>query len=168
MPSRATILFDEHRQRVFKQTDRLFAGLLVLEFLAGILAAWFISPLSWAGTTSHTHPHVWFALILGAAIISLPVFLAIRCPGQKVTRHVIAVTQMLESAILIHLSGGRIETHFHVFGSLAFLAFYRDWRVLLTAAGVTAADHVIRGVVWPQSVYGVLTVSFWRSLEHAG
>ena len=37
---------------------------------------------------------------------------------------------MLMSALLIHLTGGRIETHFHVFGSLAILAFYRDWRVL--------------------------------------
>ena len=40
---------------------------------------------------------------------------------------------MLTSALLIHLTGGRIETHFHVFGSLAFLAFYRDWRVLVPA-----------------------------------
>ena len=55
----------------------------------------------------------------------------------------IAANQMLWSALLIHLSGGRIETHFHVFGSLAFLAFYRDWRVLLTATVVVAADHLI-------------------------
>ena len=46
------------------------------------------------------------------------------------TRYTIATAQMLMSALLIHLTGGRIETHFHVFGSLAFLAFYRDWRVL--------------------------------------
>ena len=46
---------------------------------------------------------------------------------------------MLMGALLIHLSGGRIETHFHVFGSLAFLALYRDWRVLVTASAVVAA-----------------------------
>ena len=34
----------------------------------------------------------------------------------------IAAAQMLIGALLIHLTGGRIETHFHVFGSLAFLA----------------------------------------------
>ena len=34
-----------------------------------------------------------------------------------------AVGQMLMGALLIHLSGGRIETHFLIFGSLAFLAF---------------------------------------------
>ena len=83
------------------------------------------------------------------------------------TRYTIATAQMLMSALLIHLTGGRIETHFHVFGSLAFLAFYRDWRVLLPATVVVAADHALRGLFWPESVYGLLTVSSWRWLEHA-
>src|SRR5712692_3106905 len=75
---------------------------------------------------------------------------------------------MLMSALLIYLTGGRIETHFHVFGSLAFLAFYRDWRVLVPATIVIAADHFLRGLFWPQSVYGELSASQWRWLEHAG
>ena len=57
----------------------------------------------------------------------------------KVARHVIAIGQMLMSALLIHLTGGRIETHFHVFGSLAILAFYRDWRVLISASAAGTA-----------------------------
>src|SRR5438034_316453 len=69
---------------------------------------------------------------------------------------------------VVALAGGRIETHFHVFGSLAFLAFYRDWRVLISATLVVAADHFVRGVYWPQSVYGVVVASPWRWLEHAG
>ena len=74
---------------------------------------------------------------------------------------------MLMGALLIHLTGGRLETHFHVFGSLAFLAFYRDWRVLVPATIVVALDHLLRGVFWPQSVYGVLVASQWRWLEHS-
>ena len=74
---------------------------------------------------------------------------------------------MLTSALLIHLMGGRIEAHFHVFGSLAFLAVYRDWRVLITATVVVAADHLLRGYFWPQSVYGVLSTSWFRTMEHA-
>ena len=54
-----------------------------------------------------------------------------------------------------------------MFGSLAFLAFYRDWRVLVTATLVVAVDHILRGLFWPQSVFGVLTPSSWRWLEHA-
>ncbi|MBA4192899.1 MAG: hypothetical protein C0467_33490, partial [Planctomycetaceae bacterium] len=67
-----------------------------------------------------------------------------------------------------HLTGGRIETHFHIFGSLAFLTFYRDWRVLVTASAVAALDHIIRGMVWPESVYGTPSPSPWRWLEHTG
>jgi len=73
---------------------------------------------------------------------------------------------MLWSALLIHLTGGRIETHFHVFGSLAFLAFYRDWKVFIPATAVVILDHSVRGVFYPRSVYGVLTASPFRSIEH--
>ncbi|HQU86853.1 MAG TPA: hypothetical protein PKY59_27210, partial [Pyrinomonadaceae bacterium] len=79
-----------------------------------------------------------------------------------------AVSQMLMSGLLIHFSGGRIETHFHIFGSLAFLSFYRDWRIFIPATIVTAADHFIRGWLYPFSIYGVLTGAEWRWLEHAG
>jgi len=84
------------------------------------------------------------------------------------TRFVISAAQVLHSALLIHLSGGRIETHFHVFGSLAFLSFYRDWRVLVPATVVVAVDHAIRGLLWPESAFGVAVTSHWRWLEHAG
>jgi hypothetical protein len=49
-----------------------------------------------------------------------------------------ALAQVLWSALLIHLTGGRIETHFHVFVSLAFLAFDLDWTVPVTATVVVA------------------------------
>jgi signal transduction histidine kinase/CheY-like chemotaxis protein len=75
---------------------------------------------------------------------------------------------MFTSALLIHLTGGRIETHFHIFGSLALLAFYRDWRVLATASAVVLVDHVLRGAFWPESVFGVASASLGRALEHIG
>ena len=119
------------------------------------------------GATSQTHMHVWAAVFLGGAITAFPVLLAMFRPGETFTRHTIGIAQMLMGALLIHLTGGRIETHFHVFGSLAFLAFYRDWRVLVPATIVVAADHLLRGIFWPQSVYGVLVASQWRWVEHA-
>ena len=62
---------------------------------------------------------------------------------------------------------GAIETHFHVFGSLAFLAFYRDYRVLVAATVVVARDHCSAGRLWPESVYGVAASEPLRWLEHA-
>ena len=127
-----------------------------------------ISPRAWSGTTSWIHPHIWAATLLGGAIVSLPIALAWFQSGRAFTRHLIAVTQMLIGTLMIHLTGGRIETHFYVFGSLAFLAFYRDWKVLVSASVVVAADHLIRGLFWPQSVYGVALIEPWRWVEHAG
>jgi signal transduction histidine kinase len=163
----ADALYRQHLQSIYQRTDRLFAHLMVLQWIAGVVFAFWVSPLAWAGSTSRTHVHVWAAVGLGGAISVFPVFLALFKPGAAVTRYTIATAQMLMSALLIHLTGGRIETHFHVFGSLAFLAFYRDWRVLLPATVVVAADHALRGMFWPESVYGLLTVSSWRWLEHA-
>jgi two-component system cell cycle sensor histidine kinase/response regulator CckA len=161
-------VLNEHRQLIYVRTDRMFAVLMTLQWVAGIAAAYWISPRTWIGADSHLHPHIWAAVLLGGAISSLPITLALMQPGRFSTRYIIAVGQMLMGALLIHLTGGRIETHFHVFGSLAFLAFYRDWRVLVPATLVVAADHFLRGLLWPQSVYGVLVASEWRWLEHAG
>ncbi len=166
--SQAAQLYDTHRLSIYRRTDRVFAILMAVQWIFGIVAAIFISPRTWAGVTSHVHPHVWAAALLGGCISALPIFLALVKPGHAITRYVISVTQMLWSALLIHLTGGRIETHFHVFGSLAFLAFYREWPVLIPATIVVAADHLLRGIFFPQSVYGVLTPSSWRWLEHAG
>ena len=166
--TRTAELWREHRHRIYRNTDRLFGGLLVLQWLAGIAAAYWISPRTWIGSESQVHVHVWAALVLGGIIAGPPALLAWWRPGETFTRHVIAIAQMLASALLIHLTGGRVETHFHVFGSLAFLAFYRDWRVLVTASVVVTIDHFLRGVYWPQSVFGSASVSPWRWLEHAG
>ncbi len=166
--AREQTLCKAYQQRVFQQTDRMFACLMVFQWLAAVAAALWLSPKTWAGPVSQTHLHVWSALFLGGLITFYPVFLALTRPGATLTRHTIAAGQLLMSALLIHLMGGRIETHFHVFGSLAFLAFYRDWKVILTGTLVTAADHALRGFLWPLSIYGVQSHETWRWLEHAG
>ena len=164
---RADELFADYRREIHARTDRLFAGLMAFQWLMGIVFALWVSPLAWEGPVSRTHLHVWAAVLLGGLISLFPALLGLLRPGVPSTRYVIAVAQMLMGALLIHLTGGRIETHFHVFGSLAFLAFYRDWRVLVPATIVVALDHLLRGIFWPQSVYGVLVASQWRWLEHA-
>jgi two-component system, sensor histidine kinase and response regulator len=165
---RANELFEQHRQEIFRKTDRLFAGLMFFQWIAGIIIALAVAPFTWAGQSSQVHLHVWAAIFLGGAISIFPIWMTHVWPGASINRYVIAVAQMLMSALLISLTGGRIETHFHVFGSLVILSFYRDWRVLIPATIVVALDHFLRGIYWPYSVYGVLTASPLRSLEHAG
>jgi len=165
--TRTAELYGRERQSLHARVDRHFAWLLGVQWLAAIAAALWLSPRAWNGAQSEVHIHVLSATLLGGALAGLPIALAIWRPGALVTRHTIAVCQALFSSLFIHLSGGRIETHFHVFGSLAFIAFYRDWRVLLTTSAVVAADHFLRGVYWPLSAFGVLEPGPWRWLEHA-
>ncbi|MBX9655629.1 PAS domain S-box protein [bacterium] len=166
--SRADILFKSYQQRIYRRTDRMFAVLMVIQWFALMAAAYWISPLTWKGNVSHIHPHLSLAIYMGGALCLLPVFLAWRMPGQVITRHVIGIVQVLFSGLLIHVTGGRIETHFHIFGSLAFLAIYRDWTVLVPATIIVAADHFIRGIFWPESVFGLAAPDHWRWIEHAG
>ena len=164
---RAEVHFREHHDRILRGTDRLFARLLAAEWLVGIAVAVVISPLAWAGIPGAAPSHLWTAVLLGGGIVALPIALALTRPGEPVTRHGVAVGQMLFAGLLVHLTGGRTETHFFVFGSLAVLAFYRDWRVLVTATGIVVLDHLLRGLLWPESVYGAESASPWRTAEHA-
>ena len=112
-PSAATLdraagLFREHQQTIYQNTDHLFAVLMIVQWVAGIVAALWISPRTWIGTTSQTHVHVWAAIFLGGAITVFPVLMAFKKPGYALTRYSIATGQILMSALLIYLTGGRI------------------------------------------------------------
>ena len=161
-------LYHAYEDKVYRRTDRLFFILMGVQWLVGVLFAIVISPHAWRGALNSVHPHVYAAVLLGGACCFFPMLLIWRLPGQMVTRQAVAIGQVCFSSLLIHLTGGRIETHFHVFGSLAFLACYRDWKILPTATVIVAVDHLLRGLWFPQSVYGVIFSTPWRSLEHAG
>jgi PAS domain S-box-containing protein len=60
---------------------------------------------------------------------------------------------MTSSAILVHLSGGYIELHFHFFVMLAFLALYQDWIPYILAIVYVAIHHGVVGVLDPQGVF---------------
>ena len=165
--ARAKTLFQKQRERLYVRANRFFTILLPIQWIASIAAAVWLSPQTWEGTESSIHPHVLAAVVIGGIATILPLVMQRFDPLHPVTRHCVAAAEMMLGSMLVQFTGGRIETHFHYFGALAFLAFYRDWKVLITATAIVGADHLFRGVVWPQSVYGVLTASPWRSLEHA-
>jgi signal transduction histidine kinase len=105
------------------------------------------------------HSHVQLAVLGGGALNALPIALICLRPAWWGTRQTVAVAQMMWSALFINLTGGRIETHFHIFVSLCFLAFYRDPRLLVTATLIVAADQLAVGSSNPE---------WWGFLEHTG
>ena len=166
--TRVENLYKSELENVQKYTDEMFCKLMVFQWIVSILAAVFISPKTWIGQSSETHIHVWAALFLGSLLCIFPLLLVKFYSSNYTTRCVICISQMIWSALLIHVFGGRIETHFHIFGSLAFIAAYRDYKLLLMSTLVVAVDHFARGLYWPQSVYGIIDASEWRWLEHTG
>lgn len=160
-------LFEENQLRLRTRADRAFGWLMLVQWAFAILLAVTLSPYTWQGEVQAVHIHVWTAIILGGVIASLPLYYSFIKPGDKVGGYVIGVAQMCFSALFIHLMAGRIEGHFHVFGSLAFLSIYRNWRILVLASVIIILDHFIRGFYFPFSLYGVSSGVEWRWLEHA-
>ena len=162
-----TEIYRANLQIAWARADRLFAWLLLAQWAFALIYVLVTSPYTYDGGDRSLHPHVWIALGFGGTLNAVPLLLVRSRAGWWGTRHAVAIAQMSWSALLIYISGGRIETHFHVFGSLAFLAFYRDWRVLVTATLVVSADHLVRGLMSPDSVYGTSNPEWWRFIEHA-
>jgi PAS domain S-box-containing protein len=166
--SRAEALHQQHYSETCRQTDRLFAGLMVFQWLAALAIVLWISPETWQGEAGAILPEVRLDAFLGVGIMLLTGGMVYISAGSVWTRHVVACSQMAMCALLIHMTGGRLGTHFHLLGSLAFLAFYRDWRVLATASLVTLADALVRGSVWPETMRVASAAGSWNGLELGG
>src|SRR5690606_4612715 len=93
----AAELLAEQRLQIYRRTDRMFAGLMLLQWAAAVVGALWLSPKTWAGTVSSIHPHLWLAIFFGGLLCSLPVFLAWFAPGKSLTRYTIAIAQVLFS-----------------------------------------------------------------------
>ncbi len=163
---RAGQIFEHDMAVVERRGDRLFAWLLLVQWLATIVICLLTGPTVAASGSVWAVGRGWIAVTLGAVIIAVPVGMGLIRPGSMMTRHAISVGQMLIGALLIHLTNGRFQTPFHVFFSLALLSFYRDWRVLASASSIVLLDHCLRGIYPPLALNG--DAGPWRWVEHLG
>ena len=119
----------------------------------------FILGLLWA----HVPAVLVFGLYRGAGLLhslveAAPValFAALATPAttnRTVRSGLAAVGIMTSSAVLVHLSGGVIEVHFHFFVMVGVISLYQDWRPFLLAIGFVAAHHAVIGTISPHDVY---------------
>jgi PAS domain S-box-containing protein len=98
------------------------------------------------GTVLHT-------LGEGLIVAQFAVFAAWKRPSRTIRATFVAGGLISSSAILVHLSGGYIELHFHFFVMLVFLSFYQDWVPFGLAILYVALHHGVVGVLWPTDVY---------------
>ena len=74
--------------------------------------------------------------------------------GRRRLRAVLASLGLITaSAVLVHLSGGYIEMHFHFFVMVVIIALYQDWTPFLVAIGYVVLHHGVLGVLDPHAVY---------------
>jgi diguanylate cyclase (GGDEF)-like protein len=60
---------------------------------------------------------------------------------------------LIASSLMVHLSGGLIEMHFHFFVMIAVITLYQHWLPFLIAIGYVVVHHGLIGVIDPRSVY---------------
>src|SRR5688572_7010095 len=76
-------------------------------------------------------------------------------PGlaRRVRTVAAALGLLSSSAVLVHLSGGLIEMHFHFFVMVVVVSLYQDWLPFLAAVGYVFVHHGIFGALDPRSVF---------------
>lgn len=82
------------------------------------------------------------AFIFGVPIAALPLVLSLQNPYSAISRHAMAIGVQLLAALHIHQSFGLIEVHFEIFVLLAFLSYFRDWKVVATGTAAVAVHHI--------------------------
>jgi len=91
--------------------------------------------------------------------------------GRKGRSAAAALGLIASSALVVHLSAGAIEAHFHFFFVLALLTLYQDWLPFLLAIGFVVVHHGALGAIAPGEVYNHpdAIAHPWRwALIHAG
>jgi signal transduction histidine kinase len=137
-------------------THRAFRILFVVQWAIAMLLAW-KSAVPGDG-------RLWITLILGG-MLCVPAGQFTRgAPLAWWTRQFVAVSQIGWSWLYVWLLEGNTEAQFHLFASLAFLAFYRDWSVLFTALIAAIAWPALRLALLPDS-YSIAPAA-WSRLMH--
>lgn len=149
------------------KTDKVLSIALIAQWVILIALALIITPKTWIGASSSTNNHLIASIVLGGLVAIFPALMTKLRAGHLSTRISTGIAFALMGGLFVHVGGGRIEYHFHYFVSMAVLSLYRDWRVLVAATAVAAADHAFRGIFWTQSMYGIETASKLRWIEHA-
>ncbi len=123
---------------------RRHRGILILLWIhAFVIAAWALI----AGF-SLAHMAIESGVVAAAALLA-----SWRRPSRPFRASIASLGLITASAVLVHLSGGYIEIHFHFFVMLAVITLYQDWRPFLFAVAYVALHHGVVGMVDPASVY---------------
>src|SRR5919107_1893253 len=103
-------------------------------------------------------PEVWARGLAHAATeSSLVVVFALAATSPALGRRARASAAVLgliaASAVIVHLSGGVVEAHFHFFVMIGGITLYQDWLPFGLALGYVVVHHGLLGLLVPGDVY---------------
>ena len=75
------------------------------------------------------------------------------CRRRKFVSAITALGLVTCSAVLVALSGGVTEMHFHFFVIVSILTLYQDWLPFLLAIGFVVLHHAVLGILDPTAVF---------------
>ncbi|MFT5588486.1 MAG: methyl-accepting chemotaxis protein [Bradyrhizobium sp.] len=150
-----------HDITYFFKRNAIQADRLMLCVLWGL----FVMSLALSGM----HDTITWALVIGLPTVVVPTALILLAGGSYLTRAVVAIALMVMTALHIQQAAGMTEFHFGIFVLLAILLCYRDWSVILIAAGVIAIHHFSFSYLqqWGYGVVCFTEPSFGKVVLHA-
>jgi methyl-accepting chemotaxis protein len=77
-------------------------------------------------------------------------------PARTTRANLSSLGLIASTFVAIELSGGRIDSHLHLYAILIFVALYQQWAPLVWAVGVVVIHHGILGVANPERVFGMM------------
>jgi len=96
---------------------------------------------------------LWHSVAEGA-VLAVCALAAGQRYGSRRARACVAVFGLVTaSALLVHLSGGSIEMHFHFFVMVGLITLYQDWVPFGLALGYVVVHHGVLGYLEPGSVF---------------
>lgn len=96
---------------------------------------------------------VWHSSLEASIVALFAIGAAVPGMAPRARAAMTTVGLVASSGILVHLSGGLIEMHFHFFIMVAVVTLYQDWIPFLLAIGFVVLHHGSMGVLDVTSVY---------------
>ena len=99
------------------------------------------------------HQTLLHSLVEAGVVANFPVAAEAFRHRRRLSTVIASVGLLTCSAVLVHLSGGVIEAHFHYFVMVGVVTLYQDWLPFLVAVAYVVLQHGLAGVIAPASVF---------------
>jgi hypothetical protein len=93
------------------------------------------------------------SLLEASPIVAAALLAGWKRGGREFRAIVASIGLVTASALIVHLSGGYVEAHFHFFVMVIIIALYQDWLPFLVAIGYVVVEHGAVALIDPQAVY---------------